>query len=62
MKVNELKRKLKAEGCFLKDEKTNHEWWFSPITNQSFALPRHGSKEIPPGTLKSILNQSGVKL
>ncbi len=62
MKVNELKRKLKAHGCSLEEEKANHEWWFSPITNMHFSVSRHGSQEVPPGTLKIISKQSGVKL
>ena len=62
MKVNELKRKLKSNGCYCETEKTNHEWWFSHITNQHFSIPRHGSQEVPLGTLKSISKQSGFSL
>ncbi len=61
MKTNEMKRRLIAGGCYLVKEKTNHEWWFSPITNKNFPIPRHGAKEIPNGTLLQISKQSGVK-
>lgn len=62
MKTNELKRLLMASGCGPVAEKTNHEWWHSPITGANFPLPRHGAKEIPVGTLRQILKQAGVKL
>ncbi len=62
MKKSELIRKLKAAGCYLDSERTRHESWFSPITNQHFTIPRHDATEIPTGTLQSIKKQSGVDL
>lgn len=62
MKKNELTKKPAANGCYMKLEKTNHEWWYSPKTKQYFAIPRHGSKEVADGTLNNISKQSGVKL
>ncbi len=62
MKTNELKRILTENGCRLVVEKTNHEWWHSPITGSNFPIPRHGAKEIPIGTLRQILKQSGINL
>ncbi len=62
IKINELKRRLTAEGCYLQKEKTNHEWWYSPINKKCFSVPRHGAQEVPIGTLKKIAKQSGVEL
>lgn len=62
MKYNELKRILIKNGCYIKCEKTNHEWWFSPITKNGFTVSRHGKQEVAPGTLKSIEKLSGVNL
>ncbi len=62
MKYNELKRILLKNGCILEREKTRHEWWYSPITNERFTIGRHGTLEVPKGTLKSISKQSGVKI
>ncbi|MDD4847608.1 MAG: type II toxin-antitoxin system HicA family toxin [Bacteroidales bacterium] len=62
MKKSELIRKLKSAGCYFDGELSNHESWYSPITNQHFTIPRHDAKEIPNGTLNSIKKQSGVKL
>ena len=61
MKINEVKRLLKENGCFLDENKKRHEWRYSPITQFHFPLSRHGNQEIPPGTLKSISELSGVK-
>lgn len=60
MKINELKKKLKAGGCYLAESKKRHDWWYSPLTGKHFPLPRHGSQEIPQGTLKNISELSGV--
>jgi predicted RNA binding protein YcfA (HicA-like mRNA interferase family) len=61
MKFAELKRKLKANGCYIVEEKTNHEWWYSPITKSHFPVGRHDKQEVPNGTLKAICKQSGIK-
>lgn len=57
----ELKRKLKKAGCYKLREDTNHEKWFSPITNEKFSVPRHNSQDVNPSTLQSILNAAGLK-
>lgn len=62
MKISELVRRLKALGCYLVENRANHDWWYSPITDRHFAVPRHGAKELPVGTLKSIAKQAGVSL
>ena len=61
MRYNELKRKLKAAGCWFVKQKSNHEWWFSPITNRHFPIQRHGSLEISKDMLKQLERESGVK-
>jgi predicted RNA binding protein YcfA (HicA-like mRNA interferase family) len=62
MKTVEAIRKLSTAGCWLEENRTNHDWWYSPITNLHFSVPRHNSKELPKGTLKNISKASGVKL
>lgn len=62
MNHGELKRKLKEIGCYKVREGGNHEMWYSPTTREEFPVGRHNRKEVPPGTLKSILNASGLKL
>lgn len=61
MKYNELKRLLKKNGCYKKFEGANHEKWYSPKTKKHFPVGRHGKQEVPVGTLKSILDDAGIK-
>lgn len=60
MKNSELLKILKNHGCYLLRHGSNHDIWFSPITNQQFAVPRHKS-EIKPGTVRSILKSAGIE-
>ncbi|WP_277464709.1 type II toxin-antitoxin system HicA family toxin [Parabacteroides sp. PF5-6] len=60
MKTSELKRILRAEGCYFYSHGGNHDHWYSPITGKKFQVPRHDSQEIPNGTLKSIKRRAGI--
>lgn len=60
MKIKELERKLKVQGCYFMKHGKRHDLWFSPITNSVFPIPRHGAKEVPDGTLDDIIKQSGI--
>lgn len=62
MKIHELEKKLKEAGCYFIMHGKKHDHWYSPISGQKFMIARHGAKEIPNGTLKSISEQSGVLL
>ncbi len=62
MNYGELKRKLKAAGCYKIDEGKRHERWYSPETGQEFPVGRHNQQEVATGTLKSIGNAAGIKL
>lgn len=61
MTGSELKRLLKKCGCYSLRKGTNHEWWYSPITDGKFYVPRHDSKEMKPGTVNQILKDAGIK-
>lgn len=61
MKISELIKILKKNGCYCDCNGGNHDSWYSPITKKHFFLPRHGAKEIGPGLLHAICKQSGVK-
>ncbi|MDE7101516.1 MAG: type II toxin-antitoxin system HicA family toxin [Bacteroidales bacterium] len=60
MKYAEITRRLKEFGCRFVRHGANHDWWYSPITQRRFLVPRHPSQEAKPGTLRSISLQSGV--
>ncbi|MBP3691167.1 MAG: type II toxin-antitoxin system HicA family toxin, partial [Schwartzia sp.] len=36
-------------------------WWYSPITDRKFFVPRHDSQEMRKGTAEVILKQAGIK-
>lgn len=60
MRVNELKRLLREYGCYELSHGKEHDVWFSPVTNALIRVPRHQAKEVPYGTLRSILKQAGI--
>lgn len=62
MRTVELKRKLQKYGCYFLTNGKNHEWWYSPITDQKFQVPRHASEDIRTPLKKQISKQSGVDL
>lgn len=60
MKINEFVRILRERGCsFLRSGK-KHDIYLSP-NGKKVSVPRHGSKEIPDGTLHSILKKAGLE-
>ncbi len=61
MKITELKRKLRAAGCYYESDGKNHEWWWSPITGQRFQVPRHMTADVGKELLRYLKDQSGVK-
>ena len=62
MKYSEVERRLKKAGCYKDGEMTGHPMWYSPLTDKYFKMSHHKSQEVAKGTLKSISNDSGVKL
>jgi len=61
MRYSELKRLLKANGCYQIGEYKGHEKWYSPMTHKEIPLGRHDREEVRMGTLNSILKQAGIK-
>lgn len=59
MKTSELLKLLKKNGCYLIRNESNHDIWFSPITNKQFAVLRHKT-EIKIKTLKNIMKDAGI--
>lgn len=61
MKYSELERKIKAAGCYIDRPGKKHDIWYSPTTEKHFPFPRHKAKEVPDGTLTSIMRDAGLK-
>lgn len=60
LKVSELIKLLKKNGCYLIRHGKKHDIWFSPITKKQFPVPRHPSQDIKSGTLSSIKDAAGI--
>ena len=61
MRVSELKRLLLAHDCYELSHGKEHDVWYSTVTKAKIRVPRHQNKEVPYGTLNSILKQAGIK-
>ena len=72
MKISELLKLLKDNGCFFVRPGGNHDIYHSPITGKDFPVPRHSTADVKKGLLNStadvkkgllnrILKQSGIK-
>ena len=61
MKCDEIIRILKDDGWFKVDQKGSHLQLKHPTKQGKVTIPVHGNKDIPPGTLNSILKQAGLK-
>ena len=62
LKVSELTKYLSEQGCFLVGHGAAHDKWQSSVNGKSFFVPRHPSKELKTGTVKTILKQAGVSM
>ena len=60
MKLNELLKIFSKNGIELVQHGKRHDFYYSPITEKSFPVPRH-AKEIAVGTLKSIMKDAGLE-
>ena len=55
-------KKLKKLGFeFDRNARGSHEIWWNPVTRARTTIPNHPG-DIPEGTMKAILRQSGVEV
>ena len=59
--AKEVARVLRQHGFQKIDQAGSHQKWRNPDGRQVI-VPFHGSKPIPIGTLKSIIEGSGIKV
>ncbi len=61
MNYRQLTRRLRKLGCeFVRQAPGSHEIWWNPHNGQFTVIPCHGGRDIPTGTLRTILRQLGV--
>ena len=58
MKVKEVIKKLEQDGWYLARTRGSHRQYKHPFKQGKVTVAGKTSKEIPPGTLKSILRQA----
>jgi predicted RNA binding protein YcfA (HicA-like mRNA interferase family) len=61
MNSKQVIRVLEKDGWKLKAQSGSHKQFIHPVKPGKVTVADHGKKEIPPGTLNSILKQAGLK-
>ncbi|MEO6832979.1 MAG: type II toxin-antitoxin system HicA family toxin [Chitinophagaceae bacterium] len=61
MKASEVIKLLKADGWYQERQKGSHKIFKHATKTGIVVVPDHSPKDIPPGTLNSILKQAGLK-
>lgn len=61
MKVREAIRLIEAEGWYLVRTKGSHRQFRHPSQHGLVTVPGHPNDDLAPGTVNSILKQSGLK-
>ena len=61
VKVHELISRLEADGWFMVRQKGSHRQYHHPTKAGAVTVAGKPSIDVPPGTLNSILKQSGLK-
>lgn len=61
MKVKDVIRLLEAEGWFLVATRGSHRQYKHPVRPGRVTVAGNPSDDLAPGTLNSILKQSGLK-
>jgi predicted RNA binding protein YcfA (HicA-like mRNA interferase family) len=60
MKYNEFYAELTAKGCYVQRHGSNHDIWINPVTGNTCAVGRHGSKEVSTAMVRKVRRLLGV--
>ncbi|HXR84126.1 MAG TPA: type II toxin-antitoxin system HicA family toxin [Hanamia sp.] len=61
MKFSELQRKLEKNGWYIERSKKHLIYVHPEKPGIKIPIGKHGTKEVPFGTLKSILKEAGLE-
>ena len=61
MKISEILRMLQADGWFPVATRGSHRQYKHPVKPGRVTVPGKPSDDVAPGTLNSIMKQSGLK-
>ncbi|MGA7394776.1 MAG: type II toxin-antitoxin system HicA family toxin [Terrimicrobiaceae bacterium] len=59
MKLRDLERHLREQGCVLFREGGSHSVWLNPSARKISSVPRH--REIKEGTVRAICRQLEIR-
>lgn len=62
MKFKEVVKRLKKAGWVVKDQKGSHVHMIHPKKSGKITIPKHGKKDLAPGTLKAIWKHAGLTI
>ncbi len=61
MKIKEVIKLVEQDGWFWKRTNGSHRIYKHPLKLGTIVIAHHGAKDVPEGTLKSILKQAGLE-
>jgi predicted RNA binding protein YcfA (HicA-like mRNA interferase family) len=61
MKISEILRMLQADGWILVATRGSHRQYKHPVKPGRVTVPGKASDDVAPGTLNSIMKQSGLR-
>jgi len=60
MHFKEVVKCLKEAGWVVKDQRGSHVHLIHPAKTGKITVPKHGKRELAPGTLKAIWKHAGL--
>jgi predicted RNA binding protein YcfA (HicA-like mRNA interferase family) len=60
LRAGEVTRILQRHGFLLVSQRGSHQKWRHPDTGKQVIVPYHKGKQLPLGTLRSIIEGSGI--
>jgi predicted RNA binding protein YcfA (HicA-like mRNA interferase family) len=60
LQANEVIKILQRNGFVLVSQRGSHQKWRNSLTVKQVIVPYHQGKQLPLGTIKSIIEGSGV--
>jgi predicted RNA binding protein YcfA (HicA-like mRNA interferase family) len=61
MKFKEIAKRIEQDGWYWKRTSGSHRIYKHSVKPGIVVIAYHGSKDVPDGTLKSILKQAGLE-
>jgi predicted RNA binding protein YcfA (HicA-like mRNA interferase family) len=60
LQANEVVKILQRHGFALISQRGSHQKWWNDDTGKQVIVPYHKGKQLPVGTLRSIIEGSGI--